>query len=126
DQSEQPLAIDLSAEGVRSYQVEFTNNSPFTTAPTPITNFAQVGLDSDAVEKTVYLRATGTYGQVTYKGFKVEGSPDIVVARAGTVYNRHHASSCGGGNYNTPTLNAPFNYKDYPGGGSREESFDLV
>src|SRR5690606_17270761 len=46
---------------------------------TPVQGFGRVGLASGLKERTIYLKATGTSGQVRYTGVRVEGPENISV-----------------------------------------------
>lgn len=115
-------SMTVEADGIRGTTVEVTQGNPYSVV-TPITDFSRVGLASATLNKSVYLKAGGTVGQVTYSGFKVEGSPDILVTSVGLY----------GDVYTTPamkptcSLNASpvISYTGLPGGGAREASFSL-
>ncbi|WP_322997099.1 hypothetical protein [Castellaniella sp.] len=80
--------FEISGEAFWDTGVELRGNTPFTTtAAAKITDFARVKLNSATQSKAIYLKALGTYGAVTYKGFKVEGSEDFSMAKAGLVFN---------------------------------------
>jgi len=44
---------------------------------------ARTGLNGAVQEGELFMRAAGTFGTITYTGFKVEGSPDIYVTSVG-------------------------------------------
>src|SRR5690606_17738897 len=69
-------SFEISGEAFRDVNVEVTQSRPYL-ATAPVTDFSRVALSSKTQLKTVYLKAGGTYGEVTYTGFEVAGSNDI-------------------------------------------------
>lgn len=118
-------SFEISGEAFRDVNVEVTGSFP-ASATTAVTDFARAGVNSAAQTKTVYLKATGTYGQVTYSGLRIEGSSDII---ATSVYLVGQGGKHTSGNYlcgianivSTTTIAAPGSLDEH-----QEASFSLV
>lgn len=113
--------FDISGEAFMDTSVELRGNSPYDSVSKGVTNFSRTKVNSAAQSKIVYLKASGTYGNVTYGGFKVEGSSDFTVITAGRVYSSQFGD-CSNPSYNQASYSGPI---VYPAPGSREASFSL-
>ena len=112
--------FDISGEAFRDVLVEATGTSPFA-GVTPIKDFTRAKVGAVAQLKNVYLKASGTFGEVTYTGFKFEGSADFAitrVAKAGAV-----GGQCVAGW--EPYLFNPISYVNGSSGGVRQDAFSI-
>ncbi|VTU43223.1 MULTISPECIES: choice-of-anchor D domain-containing protein [unclassified Variovorax] len=70
-----PLVLPISGTAASDVNVTVSDLATSVQAPAPY----PVTVAGTTASKLIYLRVTGTKGQVTYTGFKVEGSPSFGV-----------------------------------------------
>ncbi|WP_368647343.1 hypothetical protein [Castellaniella ginsengisoli] len=121
DGPEGKTVMPVIAEGLRGTTVEVTQSRPYL-ATTPVTDFTRAGLGSATQTKTVYLKAGGEYGEVTYTGFEVVGSDDI---RVRSVVQAYASNWNNGGYCNKDTIVNTISYSGEPDGGALSGTFSI-
>lgn len=81
----EPILIPLTGEGAWDLNAVVTSNATQNPPPAFDGSYGNVGAGMTAPMKSVYIKSTGTVGNLVVTGFKVEGSSSVVVNRAAIV-----------------------------------------